>query len=63
MVVTKISQQICLTEYPVGIPADNNFRTVQVEIPEPTKKGILGAKHLDVCRSIYAWSHEKRGKK
>jgi NADPH-dependent curcumin reductase CurA len=39
MVVTKVSQEICLTKYPYGIPTENNFRLVQVRIPEPTKEG------------------------
>jgi NADPH-dependent curcumin reductase CurA len=39
MVATRISRQICLTEYPVGMPTNNNFKLVQVEIPEPTKEG------------------------
>lgn len=39
MVVTKVSREICLTEYPVGMPTNNNFKLVQVEIPEPTKDG------------------------
>ena len=39
MVVTKGSRQICLTEFPVGMPTDNNFKLVRVEIPEPTKEG------------------------
>ncbi|HJS64700.1 MAG TPA: NADP-dependent oxidoreductase [Nitrososphaeraceae archaeon] len=39
MVATRISREICLTEYPVGMPTDNNFKLVQVEIPEPTKEG------------------------
>ncbi len=39
MVVTKVSRQICLAEYPVGMPTDNNFKLVQVDIPEPTKEG------------------------
>jgi NADPH-dependent curcumin reductase CurA len=39
MVATSISREICLTEYPVGMPTDNIFKLVQVEIPEPTKEG------------------------
>jgi NADPH-dependent curcumin reductase CurA len=39
MVVTKVNQQICLTEYPVGMPSENNFKLVQVEIPQPTNEG------------------------
>jgi NADPH-dependent curcumin reductase CurA len=39
MVVKKVSRQICLAEYPVGMPTDNNFKLVQVDIPEPTKEG------------------------
>lgn len=39
MVATWISREICLTEYPVGMPTNNNFKLVQVEIPEPTKEG------------------------
>jgi NADPH-dependent curcumin reductase CurA len=39
MVITKVSREICLTEYPVGMPTENNFKLVQVEIPEPTKEG------------------------
>src|SRR5918995_6691244 len=38
MVVTKVSRQICLTEFPVGMPTDNNFKLVQVEISEPTRE-------------------------
>ncbi len=39
MIATKVSREICLTEYPVGMPSENNFKLVQVEIPEPTKEG------------------------
>ncbi|MFB5600409.1 MAG: NADP-dependent oxidoreductase [Nitrososphaeraceae archaeon] len=39
MVVIRISREICLTEFPEGIPKDNNFKLRQVEIPEPTKDG------------------------
>src|SRR5215207_7286555 len=39
MVATKASREICLTEYPVGMPSENNFKLVRVEIPEPTKEG------------------------
>jgi NADPH-dependent curcumin reductase CurA len=39
MIATKVSREICLTEYPVGMPSENIFKLVQVEIPEPTKEG------------------------
>ena len=39
MAVTKVSREIHLTKYPIGMPTDNNFKLVQVEIPEPTKEG------------------------
>jgi NADPH-dependent curcumin reductase CurA len=39
MVDTKASREIHLTSYPTGVPSENNFKLVQVEIPEPTKKG------------------------
>src|ERR1044072_3111808 len=39
MIATKVSREICLTEYPVGMPSENNFKLIQVEIPEPTKEG------------------------
>lgn len=39
MVEAKVSREICLTEYPTGMPSENNFKLVQVEIPEPTKEG------------------------
>ena len=49
MVVTKVSREICLTEYPVGMPTNINFKLVQVEIPEPTKEGDtqLGGTDMD----------------
>jgi len=36
---TKVSREICLTEYPTGMPSENNFKLVRVEIQEPTKEG------------------------
>ncbi|HEU5171983.1 MAG TPA: NADP-dependent oxidoreductase [Nitrososphaeraceae archaeon] len=39
MVAAKVSREICLTEYPAGMPSENNFKLVQVEIPEPSKEG------------------------
>ncbi len=39
MVETKAIREIHLTRYPVGMPSENNFKLVQVEIPEPTKEG------------------------
>lgn len=39
MVITRVSREICLTEFPEGMPKDNNFKLQQVEIPEPTKDG------------------------
>jgi NADPH-dependent curcumin reductase CurA len=39
MIATKVSREICLTEYPVGMPSESIFKLVQVEIPEPTKEG------------------------
>jgi hypothetical protein len=38
MVVTKVSKEITLTEYPYGMPTENHFKLVQVHIPEPTKE-------------------------
>ena len=35
---TKVSREICLTEYPAGMPSENNFKLVRVEIQEPTKE-------------------------
>ena len=39
MIAKKVSREIHLTEYPVGMPSENNFKLVQVEIPEPTNEG------------------------
>ena len=39
MVEIKVSREIHLTEYPTGMPSENNFKLVQVEILEPTKEG------------------------
>ena len=39
MVDKKISREIHLISYPTGMPSENNFKLVQVEIPEPTKEG------------------------
>jgi NADPH-dependent curcumin reductase CurA len=39
MIGTKVSREICLTEYPTGMPSENNFKLVRVEIQEPTKEG------------------------
>jgi NADPH-dependent curcumin reductase CurA len=39
MIATKVSREIHLTEYPLGMPSENNFKLVQVEIPDPTKEG------------------------
>ncbi|HSL14200.1 MAG TPA: hypothetical protein VK882_08105 [Nitrososphaeraceae archaeon] len=46
MIVTKVSQQICLTEYPDGLPTENNFKLVQVEIPEPTNEGEFFVRNI-----------------
>ena len=39
MSAKKVSREIHLVSYPVGMPSENNFKLVQVEIPEPTKEG------------------------
>ena len=39
MADTKVSSEIHLTSYPIGLPSENNFQLVQVEIPGPTKEG------------------------
>ncbi|HJT85177.1 MAG TPA: NADP-dependent oxidoreductase [Nitrososphaeraceae archaeon] len=39
MADTKVSREIHLTSYPIGLPSENNFQLVQVEIPGPTKEG------------------------
>src|SRR5688500_8904884 len=46
MVETKVSREICLTEYPTGMPSENNFKLVQVEISEPTKEGEFLVKNI-----------------
>ena len=54
MAVTKVSQEIHLTEYPVGMPTDNNFQACRGWDSRANKRRrILGTKYLDVCRSIY----------
>jgi NADPH-dependent curcumin reductase CurA len=39
MIAENVSREIHLTEYPTGMPSENNFKFVRVEIPEPTKEG------------------------
>ncbi|MGE0243322.1 MAG: NADP-dependent oxidoreductase [Nitrososphaeraceae archaeon] len=39
MVKTMLSKEIHLIQYPVGFPNKDNFKLVQVQIPEPTKTG------------------------
>jgi NADPH-dependent curcumin reductase CurA len=55
MVATRISREICLTEYPVGMPTDNNFKLVQVEIPEPTKEGEFLVRNIWMSVDPYMW--------
>jgi NADPH-dependent curcumin reductase CurA len=46
MVATRASREICLTEYPVGLPTEKNFKLVQVEAPEPTKEGEFMVRNI-----------------
>ena len=61
MVVTKISRQICLTEYPIGMPTDNNFKLVQVEVPEPTKEGEFLVRNIWMSVDPYMRGRMREG--
>ena len=61
MVVTKVSRQICLAEYPVGMPTDNNFKLVQVDIPEPTKEGEFLVRNIWMSVDPYMRGRMRKG--
>ena len=61
MVLTKISRQICLTEYPIGMPTDNNFKLVQVEVPEPTKEGEFLVRNIWMSVDPYMRGRMREG--
>jgi NADPH-dependent curcumin reductase CurA len=60
MVETKVSREICLTEYPTGMPSENNFKLVQVEIPEPTKEGEFLVRNIWMSVDPYMRSRMRK---
>ena len=61
MVVTKYSLEICLTEYPDGMPTENNFKLVQVPIPEPTKEGEFLVRNIWMSVDPYMRGRMREG--
>jgi NADPH-dependent curcumin reductase CurA len=61
MIAKKVSREIHLTEYPIGMPSENNFKLVQVEIPEPTKEGNSKKRKYGMC--CFGDSYSIRSKK
>jgi len=61
MVVTKVSKEISLTEYPYGMPTENNFRLVQVHIPEPTKEGEFLVRNIWMSVDPYMRGRMREG--
>jgi NADPH-dependent curcumin reductase CurA len=61
MVVTKVSKEISLTEYPYGMPTENNFKLVQVHIPEPTKEGEFLVRNIWMSVDPYMRGRMREG--
>jgi len=61
MVETKVSQEICLTEYPSGMPTENNFKLVQVHLPEPTKEGEFLVRNIWMSVDPYMRGRMREG--
>jgi NADPH-dependent curcumin reductase CurA len=61
MVVTKVSKEIFLTEYPYGMPTENNFKLVQVHIPEPTKEGEFLVRNIWMSVDPYMRGRMREG--
>jgi NADPH-dependent curcumin reductase CurA len=55
-----VSREIHLKQRPEGMPTENNFQLVKVNIPD-LKDGefLVGNTNSDVSRSLYAWTHER----
>jgi NADPH-dependent curcumin reductase CurA len=60
MIAKKVSREIHLTEYPVGMPSENNFKLVQVEIPEPTKEGEFLVRNIWISVDPYMRGRMKK---
>ena len=61
MVVTKVSKEISLTEYPYGMPTENNFKLVQVHISEPTKEGEFLVRNIWMSVDPYMRGRMREG--
>jgi NADPH-dependent curcumin reductase CurA len=61
MVITKVSKEISLTEYPYGMPTENNFKLVQVHIPEPTKEGEFLVRNIWMSVDPYMRGRMREG--
>ena len=61
MVVTKVSKEISLTEYPYGMPTENNFKLVQVHIREPTKEGEFLVRNIWMSVDPYMRGRMREG--
>ena len=61
MVVTKVSKEISLIEYPYGMPTENNFKLVQVHIPEPTKEGEFLVRNIWMSVDPYMRGRMREG--
>jgi NADPH-dependent curcumin reductase CurA len=61
MAGTKISYEICLTKYPYGMPTENNFKLVQVHIPEPTKEGEFLVRNIWMSVDPYMRGRMREG--
>ncbi len=61
MVETKVSQEIYLTEYPYGMPTENNFKLVKVHLPEPTKEGEFLVRNIWMSVDPYMRGRMREG--
>ena len=60
MTIEKLfSREIHLKHRPAGMPTENDFQLVRLEVPDLRGWRILGAQLMDVSRSIYAWTYER----
>ena len=53
-----VSHEIDLKQRPVGMPTEDNFQLVKVDIPN-LKDGESWTRHMDMSKFVYAWTYER----
>ena len=61
--VKRTGQEIRLKQYPIGMPTEDMFEIVKVDIPEPKEGEFLVRNIWMSVRSLYARSDERTHKK